>query len=171
MFYIDNKIVLFDEDKQKLQDTIAFMPQYADLPILETDRPIVDFEFADTPEYEQEQAEKERARLDALTLTPADVYKGLALAKNIMPEQLKALLPKYITDPMQLASCLVDLDYAKDFYRVHPLFNMTENISEIGITPTQWDKFFESKDYKDLLPIVEEPETEPEIEATTETEE
>ena len=52
-YYIekDNKILLFDEDKQKLQDTIAFMPQYADLPILETDRPIVDFEFADTPEW------------------------------------------------------------------------------------------------------------------------
>ena len=52
-YYIekDNKILLFDENKQKLQDTIAFMPQYADLPILETDRPIVDFEFADTPEW------------------------------------------------------------------------------------------------------------------------
>ena len=33
MFYIEdnNKIVLFDKDKQKLQDTIAFMPQYEGL--------------------------------------------------------------------------------------------------------------------------------------------
>lgn len=53
MFYIekDNKIVLFDENEQKLADTMAFMPQYAGLEIRETDRPIVDFQFADTEEY------------------------------------------------------------------------------------------------------------------------
>ena len=57
MFYIEdnNKIVLFDEDKEKIQDTIAFMPQYEGLEILETDRPIVNFEFADTPEYIEKQ--------------------------------------------------------------------------------------------------------------------
>ena len=57
MFYIqqDNKILLFDEDKQKLQDTIAFMPKYKGSKILETERPIVNFEFADTPEYIEEQ--------------------------------------------------------------------------------------------------------------------
>lgn len=53
MFYIekDNKIVLFDTDKQKLTDTLALMPQYAGLEIQETERPIVNFEFADTEEY------------------------------------------------------------------------------------------------------------------------
>ena len=32
-YYIENenKIVLFDEDKQRLQNTIAFMPQYEGL--------------------------------------------------------------------------------------------------------------------------------------------
>lgn len=53
MFYIlqNDKIVLYDENRAKLADTLEFMPQYNDLPILETDRPIVDFEFADTPEW------------------------------------------------------------------------------------------------------------------------
>lgn len=53
MFYIekDDKIVLFDEDKNKLQKTISFMPQYKDLEIKETDRPIENFEWADNPEY------------------------------------------------------------------------------------------------------------------------
>ena len=39
MFYIENenKIVLFDEDKQKLKDTIAFMPQYEGLEIKEVE--------------------------------------------------------------------------------------------------------------------------------------
>ena len=63
MFYVenDNKIILFDEDKQKLQNTIAFTtPQYQGLEIKETERPIVDFQFADTEEYEQEQADKRK---------------------------------------------------------------------------------------------------------------
>lgn len=57
MYYIEqnNKIVLFDKDKQKLIDTLLFMPQYNGLEIKETQRPIVDFQFADTPEYLAEQ--------------------------------------------------------------------------------------------------------------------
>ena len=53
MFYIekDNKIVLFDDDKNKLKRTISFMPQYKDLEIKETNKPIENFEFADTAEY------------------------------------------------------------------------------------------------------------------------
>ena len=40
MFYIqqDEKIRLFDEDKQKLQNTIAFMPQYEGLEIKEVQK-------------------------------------------------------------------------------------------------------------------------------------
>ena len=53
MFYIekDNKIVLFNENREALVKSISFMPQYKDLEIKQTDRPIEDFEFADTPEY------------------------------------------------------------------------------------------------------------------------
>ena len=64
MFYIQqgNKILLFDEDKQKLQDTIAFMPQYEGLEILETDRKIIEldnkFVFAD--EVQQELVEQRK---------------------------------------------------------------------------------------------------------------
>ena len=53
MYYIEqnNKIVLFDENISKLEKTLSFMPQYSGLEIKETDRPIENFEFADTPEY------------------------------------------------------------------------------------------------------------------------
>ena len=53
MFYIEheNKIVLFDTNRDKLIRTVACMPQYAGAEIKQTDRPIVDFEFADTPQY------------------------------------------------------------------------------------------------------------------------
>ena len=71
MYYVENteKIVLFDEDKNKLQNTIAFMPQYSGLEIKETNRPIVNFQFADTEEYKQELAQKEIDSIKYLKLT------------------------------------------------------------------------------------------------------
>lgn len=58
-YYIekDNKIIFFDTDLQRLQNTIIGQ----DLTILETERPIVNFEFADTSEYIAEQKAKNNA--------------------------------------------------------------------------------------------------------------
>ncbi|MBR3632127.1 MAG: hypothetical protein IKN49_03575 [Elusimicrobiaceae bacterium] len=62
-YYIEheNKIVLFDTDKSKLQQTLLFMPQYQGKEIKETERPIADFEFADSSEYIVQQAASEKA--------------------------------------------------------------------------------------------------------------
>ena len=67
MYYVeqDNIILFFDEDLQKLQNTIAFCPQYKDLEIKETDRPIVNFEFADTEEWQKQKAQQEREKQKA----------------------------------------------------------------------------------------------------------
>ena len=57
MFYIikDEKIVLFDEDKQKLQNTIAFMPQFQGLEIKEVEEGYVidNFELITIEEKEK----------------------------------------------------------------------------------------------------------------------
>ena len=69
MFYIEQngKIVLFDEYRNKLEKTLSFMPQYKDLEIKETDRPIENFEFADTPEYiEKKKRQELMNRVDSL---------------------------------------------------------------------------------------------------------
>ena len=65
-YYIqkDNNIVLFDTDKEKIQNTLAFMPEFEGLEISETERPIVlkddcsGFVFADTDEYLSESLAK-----------------------------------------------------------------------------------------------------------------
>ena len=65
-YYIqkDNNIVLFDTDKEKIQNTLAFMPELEGLEISETERPIVlkddcsGFVFADTDEYLSESLAK-----------------------------------------------------------------------------------------------------------------
>ena len=63
MFYIekDNKILLFDEDKQKLQDTIAFTtPQYQGLEIKEVEEGyiIYNFELMTIEEMEEKEAQQ-----------------------------------------------------------------------------------------------------------------
>lgn len=160
MYYIeqDNKIVLFDEDKQKLQNTLHFMPQYAGLEIKETTRPIVDFQFADTDEYKEEQAQKEAARIALLNLTAADVERGLYKAKGIDFEDIIAQL-----EAMPLAEGqepLVDIKALKielkanNFYRGNPYINTVGTL--LGFTSKQLDEFFETNDYTKLLPPDEE---------------
>lgn len=108
MYYIeqDNKIVLFDEDRNKLEKTLSFMPQYSGLEIKETDRPIENFEFADTPEYiakkNKEQIQSQIEQLEA-TITARNIRSAIqgdeyALNKiNEVEEQIEELrkqLPK-----------------------------------------------------------------------------
>lgn len=62
-YYIekDNKIILHDTDKTRLEHSLKFMPQYDGLEIKETERPIENGEWADTPEYI---AKKQRRELE-----------------------------------------------------------------------------------------------------------
>ena len=79
MFYIqqDDKIVLFDENLETLQDTIAFMPQYEGLEIKEVpeDYTIVDFKLVSLQEEQEIKKQKERERLDKLSMTRGDVFE------------------------------------------------------------------------------------------------
>ena len=146
MFYIqqDNKILLFDDDKQRLQNTIAFMPQYEGLEIKEAEEGYViyDFELMTVEEMEAKEAQKERERLDMLSMTKREMFLGLYQAKQITPDMLKA----QITDPQ----ALIEFEYANDYYRGNPLIDVIG--TQLGFTSEQLDKFFETKDYTYLLP-------------------
>lgn len=63
MYYVekDNEIVLFDEDKQKIINMLKHL-EYAGLEIKETERPIENYQFADTQEYKTKVLEQERLR-------------------------------------------------------------------------------------------------------------
>ena len=145
MFYIEQneKIVLFDEDKQKLQDTIAFMPQYAGLEIKEAKEGYViyDFELMTVEEMEAKEAQKERERLILLSMTKREMFLGLYQAKGITPDMLKA----QITDPQ----ALIEFEYANDYYRGNPLIDVIG--AKLGFTTEQLDRFFETKDYTYLI--------------------
>ena len=155
MFYIkyENKIVLFDEDKQKLQDTIAFMPQYEGLEIKEVEEGFViyDFELMTVEEMEAKEAQKERERLDMLSMTRGDVFEALILARGLGKAQIRAMIENAELDTMTKALYLNRFDEALDFYRGFPVFDMLGQA--LGVTPKQLDDFFETKDYHYLTNI------------------
>ena len=149
MFYIenDNKIVLFDEDKQKLQNTIAFMPQYQGLEIKEVEEGYViyDFELMTVEEMEEKKAKKERERLDKLSMTRGDVFEALILAKGLGKAQIRAMIEQAELDTVTKALYLNRFDEALEFYRGYPIFDMLGQV--LDITGDMLDKFFETKDY------------------------
>ena len=152
-YYIekDNKIVLFDEDKQKLQDTITFMPQYEGLKIKEVQEGYViyDFELMTVEEMEAKEAQKERKRLDNLSMTRGDVFEALILAKGLGKAQIRAMIEQAELDTVTKALYLNRFDEALEFYRGYPIFDMLGEA--LGITGEMLDKFFETKDYHELI--------------------
>lgn len=159
MFYIakDDKIIIFNENKQTIINTIEQLPEYKDLEIKETNRPIVDYEFADTEEYKEKQAKKERERLDALTLTPADVERALYKEKGMDFEDLKALIAQQLPQ-VDIKGLSIEFR-AKDFFRGAEangmrLFDVVGAL--LGYTPQDMDYLFENKE----LPVKEEEENE-----------
>ena len=90
---------------------------------------------------EQEKQEQERERLSLLSMTKREMFLGLYQAKQITPDILKAK----ITDPQ----ALIEFEYANDYYRGNPLIDVIG--AQLGFTSEQLDKFFETKDYKELI--------------------
>ena len=174
-YYIEknNKIVLFDTDKSRLIKTLDFMPEYKGSKIKETLRPIVNFQYADTDEYLQEQAQKEAERIALLHLTAADVERAIYKVKGIDFEDIIAQL-----EVMPLAEGqepLVDIKALKielkanNFYRGNPYVNVIGGL--LGFTTEQLDEFFETGDYTKLMPPNGDELSPDETEDTTDVEE
>ena len=101
---------------------------------------------------DEEQAQKERQRLDTLTLTPADVERALYKEKQMDFEDLKALISQQIPT---IDTKALSIEFrAKDFYRGAMygdmrLFDVVGAL--LGYTPADMDYLFEHKE----LPIGE----------------
>jgi len=146
MYYVeqDGQIVLFDEDREVLENTLKFTPQYAGLEIQETDRPIVDFEFADTEEWQEKQAQQEHERIAKLSLTKREVFLALYKAKGITPEQIRSQLLS--------PEALIEFDYASEYFRGNPLIDVIGQ--SLGFSAEQLDYLFVHRE----LPIPDNEE-------------
>lgn len=99
------------------------------------------------PNYEQEQAIKERERRDAMTLTPADVERALYKAKGMDFEDLKALIVQALPT-IDIKGLAIEFR-AKDFYRGATandmrLFDVVGQL--IGYSTEDMDYLFEHKE-------------------------
>ena len=114
-YYIEQngKIVLFDTDKEKIQNTLMFIPDLQGSEIKETERPIVlsddcsEFIWADTAEYLQEQAIKaKQQRIDEIKaqLTELDQKRIRALCEpsTLTNESNQTWLEYYNNQVLQL---------------------------------------------------------------------
>lgn len=100
------------------------------------------------PEFEAKQAQKERERLDALTLTPSDVERALYKAKKMDFDDLKALIAEKLPN-IDLKGLAIEFR-AKDFWRGAILENGTRIFDVVGMllgyTPDDMDYLFENKE-------------------------
>lgn len=121
-YYIEQngKIVLFDTDKEKIQNTLMFIPDLQGSEIKETERPIVlsddcsEFIWADTAEYLQEQAIKaKQQRIDEIKaqLTELDQKRIRALCEpsTLTNESNQTWLEYYNNQVLQLREELQSL--------------------------------------------------------------
>lgn len=95
-YYIEQegKIKLHDTDKNRLVTTLKFTPQYKGLEIKETDRPIENCEWADTPEYiakkHRQELENQVAGLEASTGLIRPMREGILAEGSAYADYTKA---------------------------------------------------------------------------------
>lgn len=94
-------------------------------------------EIVINPNYEEEQAEKERQRLNQLSLTKREVFLALFHDKGITPEQLRGQI--------QDTEALIEFDYAEKYFRGNPLINDIGAL--LGYSTYDLDYLFLNKEF------------------------
>lgn len=159
-YTIQNNNILTAETRQALErfyDNVLELPKdYEQGKYI-----VVDGELVLNPDWEEEQKQKERERLDSLYMTRSDFFDGFIMAFNLGQTELRAIVEQIlnsinITD-VEIKVALNNYDNALNFYRKHTLFTLLNGV-EIPIseditlvfTSDIWDKFFDTKNYKEL---------------------
>lgn len=135
MFIAKNNdlIVMAKPTRAELEQALKFMV-YDTIEETETEYQLYGGQYLTQPEV----AERERNRLDQLSLTKREVFLALYRDKGITPEQIKA----QITSP----EALIEFEYANDYFRGNPLINIIGQI--LGYTSEDLDYLFIHKELR-----------------------
>lgn len=98
---------------------------------------------------DEEKTQEERERINNLSMTRGDVFEALILAKGLGKAQIRTMIELAELDDITKALYLNRFDEALEFYRGYPIFDMLGQA--LGITGEMLDKFFETKDYHELI--------------------
>lgn len=154
MFIAKNNdlIILTAQTRAELERQLQFMI-YTSIEETETEYQLYDGEYLTEEEIQQKEAE----RIAQLHMTRGDVFRGLLLAKGVTRQQLRALIEQMPeeTQEQMIAKeyALIDFDEALDFYRGVALIDTVG--LQLGISAEQMTRFFETKDWHELITEVE----------------
>lgn len=104
---------------------------------------------------EEEIAQKERERLNMLSMTKREMFLSLYRAKGITPDMLKAQITDGVNDESNSANALsdsekqkalIEFEYANDYYRGNPLIDLIGK--NLGYSSEDLDYLFEHKEIK-----------------------
>lgn len=148
MYYIliDNEIKLADEDRQKVENTLLFLPEYQGAEILETDKMIYSlddkFYFEDDEEYIEKHAQAEAERIGNLQVTKRVFMLGLQ-QMGVTYTQLKELLATNEQAQMEWELCV-------ELQRKNPMLDLMA--SQFGVSSAMLDYIFQKANGEDVEP-------------------
>ena len=111
---------------------------------------------------EEEKQQQEKARIQELSITRSDFFDGMIMAFGLDSKELRIIVENVLNTinitPVQIRVALNNYDNALNFYRKHTLFELLSGIKipvteekSLFITSKQWDRFFETKDWHELV--------------------
>lgn len=158
-------MIYFDNNKQafafEIENPICIINDDLWIKYAGTDKwDIVDGEFIDiseTEEYKAEQEQKEKERIQELSMTRSDFFDGTIMAWGVGQDELLVLIQGLLaTLPIENVKKLIAINNFKNalnFYRKHDLFKMLVNIPiqltetiQVILTDESLDKFFDEVD-------------------------
>ena len=114
---------------------------------------------------EQEKQEQEQERIQELLMTRSDFFDGMIMAFNLGSKELRDIIEQVLNNvnitPVEVKVALNNYDNALNFYRKHPLFTLLNNVpieaggANLIFTSDIWDKFFDTRDYKELQKAIQ----------------
>ena len=140
-------ITEFEEPVDMVETKLVNYPTHYALEaneIMENGEPVIN------PNYEAEQAQKERERIAKLFLTGADVERGIYQAIGKDFEDIVEMVTQLQPEGLDIKALKIELK-ANNFYRGNPYVSAIGGL--LGFTIGQLDKFFETNDYTVLLPV------------------
>ena len=156
MYYTIEKNLLIKGTKENLEQFYFNVKPLPD--DYEENKYIVeDGELVLNPNYEEEQEQIEKERIQELSMTRSDFFDGTIMAWGIGQDELLVIIQKLLTTlPIEDVKKLIAINNFKNalnFYRKHDLFKMLINMPiqltetiEVIITEEQLDKFFDEVD-------------------------
>lgn len=106
------------------------------------------------PDFEKEQEQKEKERISQLNMTRGDFIEGLILAQGKDEKDIIALIEALTINEIEKKVYINRVNNALDFYRGYPVIDVLCGFLNVPLE--NMDKFFETKDYTYLKPVVDE---------------